>query len=234
MNLRPTPLLGLALGLALGIALTSLAHAESEYITYTCDDGTRFEAAFSADSDGRPQASLRFAGREITLPQVIAASGASYKADNIALHTKEEKALFSDGKSRLRSCQQADSKPATAQPATPSAFVDLGGSIAWQAASPLPADAVLIIRAQDTARADASALTLAEQRIGLAGNPPIPFKLTIDRDLMGKNAQITIAARIERKGKLLYINDSIHPALRDGQPRQVDIMLVPVGSAPQR
>ena len=231
MKLRPTPLLGLALG----CALASLVHAESEYITYTCDDGTRFEAAFSTDSDGRSQASLRFAGREITLPQVIAASGASYKADNIALHTKEEKALFSDGKSRLRSCQQADSKPATAQPATPSAFVDLGGSIAWQAASPLPADAVLIIRAQDTARADAPALTLAEQRIGLAGTPlPIPFKLTIDRDLMGKNAQITIAARIERKGKLLYINDSIHPALRDGQPRQVDIMLVPVGSAPQR
>ena len=231
MNLRPIPLLGLALG----CALTSLVHAESEYITYTCDDGTRFEAAFSTDSDGRSQASLRFAGREITLPQVIAASGASYKADNVALHTKEEKALFSDGKSRLRSCQQADSKPATAQPATPSAFVDLGGSIAWQAASPLPADAVLIIRAQDTARADAPALTLAEQRIGLAGTPlPIPFKLTIDRDLMGKNAQITIAARIERKGKLLYINDSIHPALRDGQPRQVDIMLVPVGSAPQR
>lgn len=231
MNLRPIPLLGLALG----CALTPLVHAEGEYITYTCDDGTRFEAAFSTNSDGRSQASLRFAGREITLPQVIAASGASYKADNIALHTKEEKALFSDGKSRLRSCQQADSKPVAAQPATPSAFVDLGGSIALQAASPLPADAVLTIRAQDTARADAPALTLAEQRIGLAGTPlPIPFKLTIDRDLMGKNAQITIAARIERKGKLLYINDSIHPALRDGQPRQVDIMLVPVGSAPQR
>jgi putative lipoprotein len=227
MNLRPIPLLGLL--------IFSLAHAESEYITYTCDDGTRFEAAFSADSDGRPQASLRFAGRELTLPQVITASGASYKADNIALHTKEEKALFSDGKSRLRSCQQADSTPAAAPSAAPSAFVDLGGSIAWHTASPLPADAVLIIRAQDTARADAPALTLAEQRIGLAGNPlPIPFKLTIDRDLIGKNAQITIAARIERKGKLLYSNDSIHPALKDGQPRQVAMTLVPVGSAPKR
>ena len=231
MKLRPTPLLGLALG----CALASLVHAESEYITYTCDDGTRFEAAFSTDSEGRSQASLRFAGREITLPQVIAASGAAYKKGNIALHTKGEKALFSDGKSRLRSCEHAANQPSAAQPAAPSAFVDLGGSIAWQAASPLPADAVLIIRAQDTARADAPALTLAEQRIGLAGTPlPIPFKLTIDRDLMGKNAQITIAARIERKGKLLYINDSIHPALRDGQPHQVDIMLVPIGSAPQR
>ena len=104
MTLRPIPLLCLA--------FFSLAHAESDYLTYTCDDGTRFDVAFSADNDGRPQASLRFAGRELMLPQVIAASGASYKSGDAALHTKEEKALFSDGKSRLRSCQQANSTPA--------------------------------------------------------------------------------------------------------------------------
>ena len=214
------------------LAFFSLAHAEGERLTYTCDDGSRFEVAFSADSDGRPQASLRFAGRDITLPQVVAASGASYRNGDVALHTKEEKALFSDGKSRLRSCILADSAPATTQPSAPSAFVDIGGSVTWHATSPLPPDAVLIIRVQDTARADAPALTLAEQRIGLAGNPlPIPFKLTIDRDLIGKNAQITVAARIERKGKLLFINDSIHRAFNDGQPRQVDIKLVPVGAA---
>ena len=114
----------------------------------------------------------------------------------------------------------------------PSAFVNIGGSVTWHAASALPPDAVLIVRIQDTARADAPALTLAEQRIGLSGNPlPIPFKLTIDRDLIGKNAQITVAARIERKGKLLFISDSIHRAFSDGQPRQVDIKLVPVGAA---
>ncbi len=224
MNLRLPALLCLT--------FFSLAHAESERLTYTCDDGSRFEVAFSADSDSRPQASLRFAGRDITLPQVVAASGASYRSGDVALHTKEEKALFSDGKSRLRSCMLADSAPATAQPAAPSAFVDIGGSVTWHATSPLPPDAVLIIRVQDTARADARALTLAEQRIGLAGNPlPIPFKLTVDRDLLGKNAQITVAARIERKGKLLFINDSIHRAFSDGQPRQVDIKLVPVGAA---
>ena len=214
------------------LAFFSLAHAEGERLTYICDDGSRFEVAFSADSDGRPQASLRLAGRDITLPQVVAASGASYRSGDVALHTKEEKALFSDGKSRLRSCILADSAAATAQPAAPSAFVDIGGSITWHATSPLPPDAVLIIRVQDTARADAPALTLAEQRIGLAGNPlPIPFKLTIDRDLIGKNAQITVAARIERKGKLLFISDSIHRAFNDAQPRQVDIKLVPVGGA---
>ena len=224
MNLRLPALLCLA--------FFSLAHAEGERLTYTCDDGTRFDVAFSADSDGRPQASLRFAGRDVTLPQVVAASGASYRSGDVALHTKEEKALFSDGKSRLRSCMLADSAAATTQPAAPSAFVDIGGSITWHATSPLPPDAVLIVRVQDTARADTPALTLAEQRISLAGNPlPIPFKVTIDRDLIGKNAQITVAARIERKGKLLFISDSIHRAFNDAQPRQVDIKLVPVGGA---
>jgi putative lipoprotein len=227
MNLRPIPLLCLA--------FLSLAHAEGERLTYTCDDGTRFDVAFSADNDGRPQASLRFGGREFTLPQVIAASGASYRSGDVALHTKEEKALFTDGKSRLRSCLLADAKPTAAQPAAPSAFVDIGGSIAWNANVPLPADAVLIIRVQDTARADAPALTLAEQRLTPAGNPlPIPFRVTVDRDLIRKNAQITVTARIERKGKLLFINDTIHRALVDGQPRHVDLQLVEVGKPPSR
>jgi putative lipoprotein len=227
MNLRPIPLLCLA--------FFTLAHAESEYLTYTCDDGARFAVAFSTENDGRPQASLRFAGREITLPQVIAASGASYRSGDVALHTKEEKALFTDGKSRLRSCSLADGTLPATKPAAASAFVDLSGSIAWNASTPLPADAVLIIRVQDTSRADAPALTLAEQRIAPAGNPlPIPFRLTVDRDLIGKNAQITVAARIERKGKLLFINDSIHRALIDGQPRHVDLQLVEVGKPPTR
>ena len=227
MTLRPIPLLCLA--------FLSLAHAEGERLTYTCDDGTRFDVAFSADNDGRPQANVRFGGREFTLPQVIAASGASYRSGDVALHTKEEKALFTDGKSRLRSCLQADAKPSAAQPAAPSAFVDIGGSVAWTTSASLPADAVLIIRVQDTARADAPALTLAEQRLTPAGNPlPIPFRVTVDRDLIRKNAQITVTARIERKGKLLFINDTIHRALVDGQPRHVDLTLKEVGKPPSR
>jgi putative lipoprotein len=115
-------------------------------------------------------------------------------------------------------------------PGAPSSFVDITGSVAYLARSALPPDAVLIIRVQDTSRADAPALTLAEQRIGLAGNPPpIPFRLTVDRDLIGKNAQLTVTARIERKGKLLFINDTIHRALSDGKPRHVDMQLKETG-----
>ena len=210
----------------------ALAHAQSERVTYTCDDGSRFAAEFMTGGAGRPQATLFIAGREITLPLVPAASGALYRDGDIRLHTKGPDAMFEDGKSPLRRCTSGDAPPPAAAPPVPSAFVNIGGSVTWHAASPLPPDAVLIIRVQDTSRADAPALTLAEQRIGLAGNPlPIRFRLTVDRDLIGKNAQVTVAARIERKGKLLFISDSIHRAFSDGQPRQVDIKLVPVGGA---
>jgi putative lipoprotein len=212
----------------------ALANAQSERVTYTCDDGSRFEAEFMTGGAGRPQATLFIAGREITLPLVPAASGALYRDGDLRLHTKGPDAMFEDGKSPLRRCTSGDAPPPAPTPA-PSAqgnFVDITGSVAYLARSALPPDAVLIIRVQDTSRADAPALTLAEQRIGLAGNPlPIRFRLTVDRDLIGKNAQITVAARIERRGRLLFISDSIHRAFSDGQPRQVDINLVPVGGA---
>jgi len=225
MTRRPFPLLCLF--------VFALAHADGERVTYTCDDGNRFDVAFSADSDGRPQANLRRNDQEATLPQVPAASGARYLNTGVSLHTKGDEAVLDDGQGKLRFCKRADdAPPGTAPSAATGSFVNIGGSVTWHATSPLPPDAVLIVRIQDTARAGAPALTLAEQRIGLAGHPPpIPFKLTIDRDLIGKNAQITVAARIERKGRLLFISDSIHRAFRDGQPRQVDIGLVPVGAA---
>jgi putative lipoprotein len=208
----------------------ALAHAQSERVAYTCDDGSRFVAEFMAGGAGRPQATLFLDGREITLPLVPAASGALYRDGELRFHTKGPDALFEDGRSPLRRCTSGDAPPPP--PGAASGFVNIGGSVRWHNTSPLPPDAVLIVRIQDTSRADAPALTLAEQRIDLRElREPVPFRLTIDRALIGKNAQITVSARIERKGRLLFISDSIHRAFSDGQPRQVDIRLVPVGAA---
>jgi len=207
----------------------ALAHAQSERVAYTCDDGSRFVAEFMAGGAGRPQATLFLDGREITLPLVPAASGALYRDGHVRLHAKGPDALFEDGKSPLRRCTSRDAPPPAEAPAAPGSFVNIGGSVSWHNTSPLPPDAVLIVRIQDTSRAGAPALTLAEQRIELRElREPVPFRLTIDRDLIGKNAQITVSARIDRRGKLLFISDSIHRAFSDGQPRQVDIKLVPV------
>ena len=75
---------------------------------------------------------------------------------------------------------------------------------------------------------------LVEQRYELNGaQVPIPFSATIDRDLIGKKARLSVNARIEQQGKLRFISDKAYPPLKDGQPVQVDIVLKPAGRAPR-
>lgn len=223
MKLTLLPLLLLPLG----------AFAADERLSYTCDDDSRFEVALSTGSDGRPQATLHSTAGDLTLPQVAAASGALYRAENIALHTRGDEAIFEDGHGNTRRCKQGSAAPAQAAnpPPAVSSFLDIEGSVSYRQRIALPPDAVLIIRVQDTARAGARARTLAEQRIELGGRQvPVAFATTIDRDLIGKSARITVSARIERRGKLLFINDKAYPALRNGAPSPVDIQLKQVGS----
>ena len=218
------------------LPLTALA--DGERLPYTCDNGSRIEISFSTHSDGRPQATLHFADEAITLPQVPAASGALYRNETLRLHTKEDRALFEDGKGNSRDCLRGSNPPPQAgnpPPAAASSFIDITGSVSYLQRIALPPDAVLIIRIQDTARAGARALTLAEQRIELAGQQvPIAFQTTIDRDLIGKRARVTVSARIESRGKLLFINDRSYPALSKGQPDHVAIQLKQVSRAKPR
>jgi len=222
--------------LPLLLALASIPAAAAERVAYLCDNGARLDISFSADPDGRPQATLHFADGDVVLPGVPAASGALYRADPIRLHSKGDDAMFEDAQGNRRSCTRADAlPPAATQPAAAGSFIDLTGSVAWPQDKALPAGAVLIVRIQDTARAGAPALTLAEQRLDPAGQVlPIPFAMTVDRDLIGKRARITASARIERAGKLLFISDTVNPAVVDGQPRHIDMMLKPVGGARKR
>jgi len=212
--------------------------ANSPAIPYTCDDGSKFAAEFSANTEGRPLATLDLGGNTLVLPLVPAASGELYRADGISLHTRGDDALFDDGKTRMRRCSRGDTPPATAPraaPAAPSSFVDISGSVAYLQRIALPPDAVLTVRVQDTSRADAKARTLAEQTIELGGQQvPISFHLVVDRDLLGKKARITVAARIERHGKLLFINDTAYPVkLNDGNGH-VDMLLRQVAAPRKR
>jgi len=215
--------------LLLSLFFCAVAHAQVERVPYACDDGSRLAAAFSTDNDGRPQATLFMGDREFTLPLVPAASGALYRDGDLRFHTKGDDAVFEDGRNPMRRCTRGEAAPppaAAKPPSAPSSFVEITGSVAFPARGALPAGALLVIRVQDTSRADAPAFTLAEQRIELAGlQVPIPFRMTVDRDLLRKNARITVAARIQRGGNLLFINDTGYPALIDGQPRHVEMVL---------
>jgi putative lipoprotein len=215
--------------------LPSLSFASETALTYTCDDGSKMSVAISADPDGRPLATLNISGNSQTLALIPSASGTHYRGDGANFYSKGDDAIFDDGKGSMRRCTRGDNPPpppAQAQPPAVSGFVDIGGSVSYLQRIALPPDAVLIIRVQDTSRADAKARTLAEQTIELAGQQvPIAFQLTVDRDLLGKRARITLSARIERRGKLLFINDQSYPVkLVDGKSHN-EMILRQVGGA---
>jgi putative lipoprotein len=168
-------------------------------VTYRCDDGSSLDVLFSTAADGRNQAMLTLGETTLTLPQVPAASGALYRANDIRLHTKGDEALFEDAKGKVRHCKQGDTPPATATPTKPliSSFIDISGNVSYLQRIALPPDAVLIVRIQDVSRAGAPARILAEQRIELAGRQvPIAFQTTVDRDLIGKLRDLALLFQI--------------------------------------
>jgi putative lipoprotein len=214
--------------------LPGLSFAGDPATTYTCDDGSKMTVAISADPDGRPLATLNIGGKSQTLALIPSASGTHYRGDGANYYSKGDDAIFVDEKDKMRRCTKGDNPPQVAKSPAPavSSFVDIGGSVTYLQRIALPPDAVLIIRAQDTSRADAKAITLAEQTIELAGQQvPINFQLTVDRDLIGKKARLTLSARIERRGKLLFINDKAYPVkLIDGKSHS-EMILRQVGGA---
>ena len=207
------------------------ALAEGERLPYICDNGSSINISFSADLSGRPQATLHFSDATITLPQVPSSSGVLYRIEEIRLHTQADEAIFEDGKGNIRRCKQGSAMPvakATAPTAT-SSFVDISGRIFYYSRAALPADAVLIVQVQDTARARPR--TLAEQQIELSQQTvPVSFQTTIDRDLIGKKGRVTVNAHIKQNGKVLFSNKTSYPAMRQGQPLYVDMQLQQVAS----
>jgi putative lipoprotein len=197
---------------------------------YACDNGSLIQISFSADQDGRANATLHFSDDTVTLPQVPAASGVLYRANDIRLHTHNDEAVLEDAKGNSLHCKRGNVAPAKAETSSAaSSFIDISGRIYFYNRVPLPADAVMIIKIQDAARAGARARTLAEVEI----NPieqiiPVPFQTTIDRDLISKKAKVTVNVRIEQQGKLLFISDKVTPALVKGKPVFVEMQLKPV------
>lgn len=186
--------------------------ATEERHTYRCDNGSPLDISFSADADGRPQATLHFADGAISLPQVPSASGSRYRRAPVSLQTQGDEIMLEDGQDNRRHCRR------NAPPAAASGFVEIAGSVRYRASTALPANAELVIRVRS------GAITLAEQRYQVAGvQMPIPFAATVDRDLLAPGT--VVAARIEVAGKLRLSGQQPYSA---EQPRPLTIELRPL------
>jgi putative lipoprotein len=120
--------------------------------------------------------------------------------------------------------------PAPAEPA-PSALKPLAtvsGFVTYRLRTPLAPDVEVTVRLADVSRPDAPEKVLAEQVITNPGQVPIPFELSYDPDDILPDHSYAVQARIERQGKLLFINNSRNCAITQGCPTALEVQVVPV------
>ena len=93
----------------------------------------------------------------------------------------------------------------------------------------LPAGATATVEIRDISRADAPAPLLASTTITPTGNQvPLHWIMTFDPAKVAPQASYSVSARINDKaGKLMWVSDTIEPALTRGAPLDfVDVDLV--------
>ena len=105
----------------------------------------------------------------------------------------------------------------------------ISGTVTYRQRSSLPATAVLIVKLVDVSRQDVSSTIISEQRIETAGKQlPFSFDLVYDRSKIQERNRYAIQAEIRDGDRLLYITDTSNPVLTEGNPRVVDVVVVPV------
>lgn len=114
---------------------------------------------------------------------------------------------------------------------TPQALqpVRVTGTITWRERMAVPPDAEVVVRLQDVSRMDAPAVVLAEQRFRTQGRqPPYAFEFTVEAARIDPRMRYTVAARLERQGTLMFINDTSYPVITQGAGYTAHLMLVQV------
>ena len=109
----------------------------------------------------------------------------------------------------------------------------VSGEVQFHRDVDLPEGATVTVKLLDTSLADASAIELGRDVIENADALPIRFSIEYDpADIEGR-AEVTLSARVEVGDDLLYINDTVHPVLTGGNPRNSDVRVISVSSFDQ-
>jgi putative lipoprotein len=118
---------------------------------------------------------------------------------------------------------QCHAKPSQTVPGT------VTGTITYRERMALPEGATATVEIRDISRADAPAPVLATTTITPTGNQvPLNWLLTFDPAKIEPQASYSVSARINDKaGKLLWVSDTVEPALTRGAPADfIDVDLV--------
>lgn len=103
------------------------------------------------------------------------------------------------------------------------------GTVTYLQRIALTPNAVVEVKLLDVSRADAPAVTIAEQVIRAAGRQvPIEFELRYDPRRIDDRHRYAVQARILEDGKLWFINTQAFPAITAGNPNTVEVVVSPV------
>lgn len=105
----------------------------------------------------------------------------------------------------------------------------LSGEVYYLPRIALPSDAELSVSLQDVSRADAPAIELARQQGPIAGQVPLPFSLDYDPTAVQPSHRYSVSARIEHRGRLLFITTEHHGVqLGGGDPQPLRVRVDPI------
>jgi putative lipoprotein len=108
----------------------------------------------------------------------------------------------------------------------------VSGTVTYRQRIALPDTAVLSVRLLDVTREDISAVTIAEQRIQTDGKQvPLSFDIVYEPEKIDPKNRYSVRAEIYDGGRLLFTTGANVPVITQGNPRVVDMVLVPVGGA---
>ncbi|MDE2746101.1 MAG: YbaY family lipoprotein [Chloroflexota bacterium] len=109
----------------------------------------------------------------------------------------------------------------------------VSGEVRFHREVDLPEGATVTVMLLDTSLADASAIELGRDVIDDAERLPVRFSIEYDPGELDGRAEITLSARVELGDELLYINDTVHPVLTRGAPRNSDVSVISVSEFDQ-
>ena len=120
--------------------------------------------------------------------------------------------------------------------ATPPKAQILRGTVTYRQRIALPPNAVVEVKLVDVSRADAPAITIAEQTIQTNGKQvPIPFTLSFDPNQINPKYRYAVQARITVDGTLRWINTTQYAVLTQGNPKtNVEVVVNSVPSSSSR
>ena len=92
----------------------------------------------------------------------------------------------------------------------------------------LPEGAVVTVRLLDISYADAPSTTIGEQIIRDARGLPLAFRVGYAAAAIAERNAYALQVSVRHQGRLLYRNDTVHPVLTRGAPRNSDIAVIRV------